>query len=97
MFNSGIAITFRKKWFKKGYTKLDIPDKNGELLENTELSLKGLTPYLPYIIFKMGYDIKGCAKIYEILMDFNHDVAAEQKDKRRNYNPKNGKLLQEHS
>ena len=34
-------------------------------------------PYIPYKLFKMGYNKKGCAKIYRILMDFNHNIGAE--------------------
>ena len=32
---------------------------------------------MPYIIFKMGYNIKGCAITYKILMNFNQNVISE--------------------
>ena len=37
-------------------------------------------PHLPYIFFKMGYNVKGCAKTYKILMEFNHNIVASVKD-----------------
>ena len=34
-------------------------------------------PYLPYILFKIGYNIKDCAKIYNLLMNFNNNIVKE--------------------
>ena len=42
-FNSDINIGFKKKWFEMGYTKLyDILDKEGNILSNTNMKIKGL-------------------------------------------------------
>ena len=34
-------------------------------------------PYLPYTLFKIGYNIKGCAEIYNLLMNFNNNIVKE--------------------
>ena len=39
-----------------------------------------LGPYLPYIFFKMGHNVKGCARTYKILMEFNHNIVVSIKD-----------------
>ena len=39
-------------------------------------------PQLLYIFFKMGHNVKGCAKTYKILMEFNHNIVASVKDTR---------------
>ena len=40
-----------------------------------------LGPYLPYILFKIGYNQKGCSKTYNILMEFNYNIITEVQNK----------------
>ena len=38
-------------------------------------------PYLPYILFKTGYNVKGCAKTYNCLMNYNYNIITEVRNK----------------
>ena len=38
-------------------------------------------PYLPYILLKIGYNTKGCAKIYNLVMNFNNNIVKETQNK----------------
>ena len=40
-----------------------------------------LGPYLPYTLFKIGYNQKGCSKTYNILMKFNYNIITEVQNK----------------
>ena len=34
-------------------------------------------PYLPHILFKIGYNMKGCAMTYNCLMNFNQNIITD--------------------
>ena len=38
-------------------------------------------PYLPYIFLMIGYNQKGCAKTYNLLMDYNQNIITDIKNK----------------
>ena len=38
-------------------------------------------PFLPFLLFAMGHNQKGCSQTYNLLMDFNHDFITESKNK----------------
>ena len=46
---------------------------------NTNNNMYG--PYLPYILFKIGYNIKGCAMTYNCLMNYNYNIITEARNK----------------
>ena len=41
-------------------------------------------PHIPYVLFKMGYQQKGCSYIYKILTDSNQDIIGQTKTKWEN-------------
>ena len=41
-------------------------------------------PHIPYVLFKMGYQQKGCSNIYRILTDPKHDIVEQTKAKWEN-------------
>ena len=41
-------------------------------------------PHIPYILFKIGYQQKGCSNIYRILTNSNHDIIDQLKAKWEN-------------
>ena len=38
-------------------------------------------PHIPYTLFKIGYQVKGSAKIYNLLMEFSHNIIIEFKNR----------------
>ena len=38
-------------------------------------------PYLPLLLFKIGYNIKGCSRIYNVMMNFNQNSIIEIQEK----------------
>ena len=65
MPNRGIRLDFLD------YEKLRIDLSNINKVQG-ENDMCG--PYLPFILFKIGYNLKGCAKTYKLLMDFNQNI-----------------------
>ena len=72
MENRGLSINFLD------YEKLryDI-HKLSSITKDCEM----FGPYLPYILFTIGYNIKGCAKIYNLLMNCNNNVVRDIQNK----------------
>ena len=77
-YNSLINFEFRNKWYTQGivWVKYNIQNLN---MRNKDINSYGL--HIPYLLFKIGYGIKGCSKIYNTLMDFNDNVLIEVKTK----------------
>ena len=70
MLNKNLKINFLEyETLKYGISKM-IVTKNDKF-----------GPYLPFLLFIMEHNQKGCAKTYNLLMDFNHDVITESKNK----------------
>ena len=38
-------------------------------------------PYLQIILFEMGYNLKGCARTYNLSMNFNHNIILDTQQK----------------
>ena len=38
-------------------------------------------PYLPLILYKIGFNLKGCAKTYNLMMNFNQNIVLEVQQK----------------
>ena len=53
-------------------------------IQNLDMKKKDIAcfgPNIPYLLFKIGYNVKGCSKIYHILMNFNDNILLDVKTK----------------
>ena len=73
MINKNLQINFLEYETLKYSTSKIVATKNNKF-----------GPFIPFLLFIIGYNQKGCAKTYKILMDFNHDVIIESKNKWEN-------------
>ena len=46
-----------------------------------KLSYLGTNILVYHILFKIGYNIRGCAKTYKLLMHFNNNIVKETQNK----------------
>ena len=72
MRTNGLLINFLD--YKK--LRYDISKLDMKIPDNMVLG-----PYLPHILFKIGYNQKGCSKTYNILMEFNYNIITEVQNK----------------
>ena len=72
MTNMGLRINFLD------YEKLRFDLCNVNMIQG-ENNMCG--PYLPNMLFKIGYNVKGCAKTYKLLMNFNQNIISEAQQK----------------
>ena len=70
--NKGLKIIFLDyERLRYDISKLTIPQERNDMFG----------PYLPAIFFEMGYNMKGCARSYNLLMNSNQNIVRETQQK----------------